>query len=141
MFPSDSSLPLPDPSLPAGAGDPPVARLSVGAHEWVLEAGRSVSFGRGTPCDIRIAHDPVDEHVSRLAGVVEHVGERLVVRNVSTKRHLIVRTARGTERVLRPGEVLACGDREFLVALDGRDGRHHVIQVSSGPRSRGAGAS
>ena len=110
----------------------PPAELHLGTHRWVLEPGHSITFGRGSPCDIRLAHDPVDEHVSRRAGVVEHQGRDLVVRNESTKRRLIVRPARGPERVLRPGEAITClPHREFLVALDGRDGSHYVIQVTA----------
>jgi len=115
----------------------PVATVHLGSRRWELGAGQSVSFGRGSPCDIRIAHDPVDEHVSRRAGVVEHRDGSLVVRNESATRRLIVRPARGAERVLRPGEAVACPPhREFLVALDGRTGNHYVLQVSTG-RSTG----
>lgn len=128
MFPPDLPPPdQPDPIQPA-----PPAELHLGPRRWLLEPGQSISFGRGSPCDIRLAHDPVDEHVSRRAGVVEHQGGDLVVRNESTKRRLIVRPARGPERVLRPGEAITClPHREFLVALDGRDGSHYVIQVTA----------
>jgi len=131
MFPPDPTHPSPaDPDdAPTTAPEAP-ALVHVGSRRWVLEPGRSVSFGRGSPCDIRIAHDPIDEHVSRRAGVVEHQGADLVVRNESTKRRLIFKPARGAERVLRPGEAITClPHREFLVALDGRDGSHYVIQV------------
>jgi hypothetical protein len=127
MFPTSSPAPA-----RAEAGPPSLAVVQVGTLQWILQPGDVVSFGRGTPCDIRIAHDPVDEHVSRLAGLVEHRGDDLVVRNASTKRQLIFRPARGADRVLRPGEAITClPHREFLVALDGRDGRHHVLQVTA----------
>lgn len=129
MFPPDAPPAQPDPNPRT---EPPLALVQLGSRHWVLEPGQTVSFGRGSPCDIRLAHDPVDEHVSRRAGVVEHQGGDLVVRNESTKRRLIFRPARGAERVLRPGEALAClPHREFLVAIDGRDGSHYVIQVSA----------
>ena len=129
MFPPDAPPAQPDPNPRT---EPPLALVQLGSQHWVLEPGQAVSFGRGSPCDIRLAHDPVDEHVSRRAGVVEHQGGDLVVRNESTKRRLIFRPARGAERVLRPGEALTClPHREFLVAIDGRDGSHYVIQVSA----------
>jgi hypothetical protein len=106
----------------------------------VLEPGQSVSFGRGSPCDIRLAHDPLDEHVSRRAGVLEYLGEDVVVRNESATRPLIFRPARGPERVLRPGEAITClPHREFLVALSGRGGSHYVLQVTADcrPADRG----
>jgi hypothetical protein len=147
MFPPDSQptqpdpndLPdpgLPDPNDPNDLRDPdveqPLALVHLGARHWVLEPGQTISFGRGSPCDIRLAHDPVDEHVSRRAGVVEHQGEDLVVRNESATRRLIFSPARGPERVLRPGEAITClPHREFLVALDGRGGTQYVIQVSA----------
>jgi len=136
MFPPDSPPAQPDPTVqPATAQpttEPPLALVHLGSRRWVLEPGQTVSFGRGSPCDIRLAHDPVDEHVSRRAGVVEHQGEDLVVRNESTSRRLIFKPARGAERVLRPGEAIAClPHREFLVAIDGRGGSHYVIQVSA----------
>lgn len=98
----------------------------------MLEPGQSMSFGRGSPCDIRLAHDPLDEHVSRRAGVLEHLGEDVVVRNESATRVLIFRPARGPEHVIRPGEALTClPHREFLVAMSGRGGSHYVLQVTT----------
>ena len=106
--------------------------VHLGDRHWVLEPGQSVSFGRGSPCDIRIADDPLDEHVSRRAGVLEHVGEDLVVRNVSASRTLIFSPARGPERVIGPAEAITCRPHtEFLVALPGRDGSHYVLQVTT----------
>jgi len=128
MFPPDSPPTQPDPNPPL---EQP-ALVHLGSRRWLLHPGQTISFGRGSPCDIRLAHDPVDEHVSRRAGVVEHQGEDLVVRNESATRRLIVKPARGPERVLRPGEAITClPHREFLVAIDGRDGGHYVIQVSA----------
>jgi hypothetical protein len=98
----------------------------------VLEPGQSISFGRGSPCDIRLAHDPLDEHVSRRAGVVEHLGEDVVVRNESATRTLIFRPPRGSAREIRPGEAItSLPHREFLVALSGRGGSHYVLQVTT----------
>ena len=109
----------------------PSAHVHVGARRWVLEPGHSVSFGRGSPCDIQVAHDPVDEHVSRRAGVLEYHRQGLVVRNESATRSLIVHPARGAGRVVGPGEAVTCRpDGEFFVALSGRGGCHYVLQVS-----------
>lgn len=109
------------------------ALVHLGARRWVLEPGQSVSFGRGSPCDIRVAHDPVDEHVSRRAGVLENLGEDVVVRNESATRALIFRPARGQEHVIPPGGTHACTPhREFLVAVSGRSGAHYVLQVTAG---------
>ena len=120
----------PDPGL--SSTDPRPALVHQGARRWVLEPGQSVSFGRGSPCDIRIAHDPLDEHVSRRAGTLDHLGEEVRVRNESSSRTLIFSPARGRERLVRPGEAVTCGPhREFLVALSGRDGTHYVIQVTA----------
>jgi len=111
--------------------DPRRALVHLGSRQWVLEPGQKVTFGRGSPCDIRIAHDPLDEHVSRRAGVLEYVGEDLVVRNESKTRALTFKPGRGPERTIKPGGVLSCvQDREFLLALSGRDG-HYVIQVTA----------
>jgi hypothetical protein len=132
MFPPDAQPSQPDPIHPLEHGGRPLALVHHGSRRWILEPGESVSFGRGSPCDIRVAHDPVDEYVSRRAGVVEHQGDDLVVRNESTTRRLIFSPARGPERILRPGEAITCLPyREFLVALDGRGGNHYVIQVSA----------
>lgn len=126
-----------DSSTSTASASPPATRsrtlVHLGRRRWVLEPGQSVSFGRGSPCDIRIAHDPVDDHVSRRAGVVEYLGEDVVVRNESATRTLIFSPARGSERVIRPGEAITClPHREFLVALSGRGGSHYVLQVTSG---------
>jgi hypothetical protein len=108
------------------------ASVHHGDRHWVLEPGQSVSFGRGSPCDIRIADDPLDEHVSRRAGVLECLGEDVVVRNVSTSRTLIFSPARGPERVIGPEEAITCRPHtEFLVGLPGRDGGHYVLQVTT----------
>jgi hypothetical protein len=113
------------------------ASVHHGDRRWVLEPGQSVSFGRGSPCDIRIADDPLDEHVSRRAGVLEYVGEDMVVRNVSTSRTLIFSPARGPERIIAPEEAITCRPHtEFLVALPGRDGNHYVLQVTTGDHSQ-----
>jgi hypothetical protein len=115
-------------SLPTGSRQ---AVVQLGTRRWVLEPGQSVSFGRGSPCDIRLAHDPLDEHVSRRAGLLVHQGDELMVRNESTSRQLIFSPARGARQVLRPGEAISClPHQEFLVALDGRGGRHYVLQVT-----------
>jgi hypothetical protein len=122
MFPTDAQ------SCPAAARR---AVVRLGDRAWVLEPGRSISFGRGSPCDIRIAHDPIDEQVSRRAGVLEHLGEDLVVRNESATRALTVAAARGPERIVPPGEAMSClPHHEFLVALSGQDGSHYVLQVT-----------
>jgi hypothetical protein len=124
---------VPDSDL--SSTDPQPALVHQGTRHWVLEPGKSVSFGRGSPCDIRIAHDPLDEYVSRRAGTLDHLGEEVRVRNESSSRALIFSPARGRERLVRPGEAVTCGpDREFLVGLTGRDGTHYVIQVTA-PRS------
>jgi|NGEPerStandDraft_6_1074524.scaffolds.fasta_scaffold107421_2 hypothetical protein len=108
------------------------ALVHLGDRRWVLEPGQSVSFGRGSPCDIQIADDPLDEHVSRRAGVLECVGGDVVVRNESTSRTLIFKPARGAERIIEPAEAITCRPhREFLVALPGRDGNHYVLQVTT----------
>lgn len=133
------STPVPpdgEPTIPVSVelSPHPSALVPIPRRRWVLRPGESMSFGRGSPCDIRLAHDPVDEHVSRRAGVVEHQGGDLVVRNESTKRRLIVKPAREPERVLRPGEATTCRPhREFLVAIDGRGGSHYVLHVSGMP--------
>jgi hypothetical protein len=120
-------------TAPPSATAPHRALVHVGRRQWILEPGQSVSFGRGTPCDIRIAHDPLDEYVSRRAGVLEYLGDDVVVRNESTTRTLIFRPARGRERIIRPGEAITClPHREFLVALSGRGGSHYVLQVTTG---------
>jgi hypothetical protein len=120
------------PGVPGTPGDErAAARVHLGPRRWLLPPGQRISFGRGSPCDIRIAHDPLDEHVSRRAGVMEHRGGDLVLRNESSTRRLVFRPARGPERVLRPGEAVTClPHREFLVAVDGRGGSHYVLQVS-----------
>ncbi len=101
------------------------------SRQWVIEPGQSVSFGRGSPCDIRIADDPLDEHVSRRAGVLEHLGDDLLLRNHSSSRSMIVNPARSGGRLVEPGEAITFAPgHEFLVALSGRDGNHYVIQVS-----------
>lgn len=118
---------------PSPQTDPRRALVHVGRRHWIVEPGQSLSFGRGSPCDIRIAHDPLDDHVSRRAGVLEHLGEDLIVRNESATRTLIFRPARGQERVIRPGEAITCRPhREFLVGLSGRGGGHYVLQVTAG---------
>src|SRR5512144_2966692 len=110
MFPTGPSHPAPSASTPPATTGSARHRTLVhlGRHRWVLEPGQSVSFGRGSPCDIRIAHDPLDDHVSRRAGVVESRGEDVVVRNESATRTLIFRPARGAERTIHPGEAITC---------------------------------
>ena len=91
-----------------------------------------MSFGRGSPCDIRIADDPLDEHVSRRAGVLECVGDGVVVRNESASQRLIFKPAHGPERIIEPAQqITSRPHREFLVALPGRGGSHYVLQVST----------
>ncbi|MDQ1288584.1 MAG: hypothetical protein QG622_2149 [Actinomycetota bacterium] len=121
------------PTVPAPSGKSPrSAVVHLGRKKWVLEPGRSVSFGRGSPCDIRVAHDPLDEHVSRRAGVLEHLGEDVVVRNESATRILIFRPARGQAKIIQPGETITCRPhREFLLGVSGRGGNHYVLQVTS----------
>jgi hypothetical protein len=134
---SSSTSPSARPA-PAPSAVPSRTLVHHGRHRWVLAPGQSVSFGRGSPCDIRIAHDPVDDHVSRRAGVVEFLGEDVVVRNESATRTLIFSPARGSERVIRPGEAITClPHREFLVALSGRSGSHYVLQVTAGLPAEG----
>jgi hypothetical protein len=131
MSEQTSSDPMSEQTSAPGECGPRRALVQLGNRRWVLEPGQSVSFGRGSPCDIRLAHDPLDDHVSRRAGVLEHQGADLVVRNESASRRLIFSPARGPERVIRPGEAITClPHREFLVALDGRGGRHYVLQVT-----------
>jgi hypothetical protein len=114
---------------------PPASARTVihhGVRRWVLEPGQSVTFGRGSPCDIRIADDPLDEHVSRRAGVLEFHGEHVVVRNESRSQTLIFSPARGPEQRIEPaGAVTARPHTEFLVGLPGRGGSHHVLQVTT----------
>jgi hypothetical protein len=124
-----------DPPPAATASHPKGSRRTLvhhGNRRWVLEPGQSVSFGRGSPCDIRIADDPLDEHVSRRAGVLEYHGEHVVVRNESRSQTLIFSPARGPEQRIEPSEAITARQHtEFLVALPGRGGNHHVLQVTT----------
>jgi hypothetical protein len=109
-----------------------VSVFSVDADRHLLFPERELTLGRGRACDLRIAHDPEDDHVSRLAATLRALSDCVLVRNESTSKVLILRPVTGSERAIEPGEATtSLPHRQFAIVITGRFGREYTVQVDA----------
>jgi hypothetical protein len=106
------------------SGDDAVRRQLTPDHE--------LTIGRGRGCGLRIAHEPEDDHVSRLAATLRVLSDCVLVRNESTSKLLLLRPLSGSERPIEPGAATtSLPHRQFAVVVTGRFGREYLIQVDA----------
>jgi hypothetical protein len=109
-----------------------VSIFSPDAERRILGSDHQLTVGRGRACDLRIAHDPEDDYVSRLAVTVQALSDCVLVRNESTSKLLILRPLTGSEREIEPGEATtSLPHRQFAIILTGRFGREYTVQVDA----------
>jgi hypothetical protein len=139
--------PVPRPRLPQ-ATTPPYAVISFGSERQILILDEELTIGRGQSCGIRIAHDPSDDHVSRVTATLRTLDDCVLVRNESTTKQLALRPLIGGERMIEPGAattslpypeffVVAIGrfGSEYAVHVDVRDLAPHAHQVDADPNT------
>jgi hypothetical protein len=103
-----------------------------GGRQWALAPGRELTFGRGRDRDIRFGHDPLDDHVSRLAGTLGGADAHVLVRNDSATRPVLVQVP-GSVREIEPGEaVLLPRRRDFAVLVLGGYDVRYELRVATG---------
>jgi len=104
--------------------------ISHGADRRMLSLGQEITIGRGTGSGIRIAHQPPDEHVSRLTASLRILNDCVLVQNRSTRKHIALRPLVGSERLLEPGAATtSMPHSEFFVVAVGRFGREYSVHV------------
>ena len=98
--------------------------ISAGGREHHVRPDEPFTFGRSESCTICL--DPADPAISRVAGVVEHVGDVWFVSNRSRSRQLAVVDRFGLRRVLGPGQRDAIEGR-VRVIVDGANRSHELV--------------
>jgi len=94
--------------------------------------GGEVSVGRSRSCDLRIAHEPEDDHVSRHTATLRVLTDCVLIRNVSTSKLLSLRPPTGAARTVEPGAATTSLPwRQFDVVVTGRFGRDYVVHVDA----------
>lgn len=108
----------------------PYAMVGHGVDRRMLSLGQELTIGRGTGAGLRIAHQPPDEHVSRLTASLRVLPDCVLVQNRSARKHIALRPLIGTERLLEPGAATtSMPHSEFFVVATGRFGREYSVYV------------
>lgn len=106
--------------------------LPEGEVRRAVSPGEEVSVGRSRSCDLRIAHDPEDDHVSRHTATLRVLADCVLVRNVSSSKLLTLRPPTGAARTVEPGAATTSLPwRQFDVVVTGRFGREYVVHVDA----------
>ncbi|GAB3264982.1 hypothetical protein [Kineosporia babensis] len=108
----------------------PYALLTHRHDRRMLPLGKEITIGRGAGAGIRIAHEPADEHVSRLTASLRTLPDCVMVQNRSSSKPLVLRPLVGAERLLEPGAATTSMPfTEFFVVVTGRFGREYRVHV------------
>lgn len=108
------------------------AHVRHGTASWRLGASGSLTFGRGRECDVRLAHEPEDDYVSRVAGRIELLADAVLVRNTSTSKVLHLQPHARAEITLSPLTAVAALECGFVrVVVPGSHGTRHLLSISS----------
>jgi hypothetical protein len=108
----------------------PYAVVSVQGDHRLLVLDHEITIGRGRNCDLRIADNPVDDHVSRLAATLRALEDCLLVRNESTSKQIALRPLVGSERLIGPQEATtSLPHPQFSVVVTGRFGTEYAVHV------------
>jgi hypothetical protein len=108
------------------------AIVMLGRRHWTLAPGEALTFGRGSDRRLRFADDPVDDLVSRSAGVLVGQPDGVLVRNGSRKRALILQAVPGPEFEIPP--LMTMGTMPYpraRVVVLGAHGARYVIGVDT----------
>jgi hypothetical protein len=129
---------------PGGIGSTAGAVVTFGLRRWVLRPGRSLTFGRGADSDLRFGDEPVDDLVSRSAGVLVGQDDGVLVRNASRKRAILLQAVPGPELEIPP--LMAVGTMPYphtrLVVVGGHGARYLIgidtraLTAASAPAGR-----
>lgn len=124
-----TELPVPRPRAPRET-TAPYAVISFGNERRLLVLDNRLTVGRGQTCDLRIAHDPSDDHVSRFAATLRTLEDCVLVRNESATKQLILRPLVGTEQTIGPGAATtSLPYSEFFLVVTGRFGTEYAVHV------------
>jgi len=108
-----------------------VTLVRYGNDVWELPPGGTLTFGRGSDCDIRLADD---QHLSRRAGALLGQDGYLVIRNDSTSKPIVLRPPAGEDRVIEPAAATTSLPlRHFDLVLYAAGGVPVVLTVDAGP--------
>jgi hypothetical protein len=108
-----------------------VALIRYGTGSWELRPGGTLTFGRGTGCDIRLTDD---QHLSRRAGALLGQDGYVVIRNDSASKPIVLRPPAGEDRVVEPAAATTSLPlRHFDLVLYGANGAPVVLHVDAGP--------
>jgi hypothetical protein len=124
-----SETPVPHPRVPPKSAAP-YALISFGNERRLLALDQELTIGRGRSCDLRIAHDPEDDHVSRLAATLRTLEDCVLVRNESATKQLALRPLVGSERTIGPGgATTSLPHLQFFLVATGRFGTEYAVHV------------
>jgi hypothetical protein len=124
-----TEMPVPRPRVPQKSALP-YAVISFGSDRRLLVLGRELTVGRGQTCDLRIADNPSDDHVSRIAATVRTLEDCVLVRNESATKQLALRPLVGKERLIGPREATtSLPHSEFFLIATGRFGTEYAVHV------------
>ncbi len=124
-----NEVPVPRQRTPLSSVSP-YAVVSHGSGRQLLLLGQEMTIGRGVAAGLRIAHRPVDDHVSRLTASLRTLPDCVLVQNLSSSKPIFVRPLVGAERLMDPGEATTSMPfAEFFVVVTGRFGREYAVHV------------
>lgn len=106
-------------------------RVVAGETQYRITPEESFTFGRGNSCTVQIAPD--DPAISRLAGVVECVGDVWFLTNRSGSRPLATVDRFGLRNVLAPGSRTVVEGRVRVVVAGARS--HELVLHAPEPAS------
>src|SRR5450432_2371929 len=126
-----SEAQVPRPRAPQQSAVPHVV-ISFGHLQRLLVLDRELTIGRSQTCDLRIAHDPADDHVSRLAATLRTLEDCVLIRNESSSKQLALRPLVGKERLVGPQEATtSMPHTQFFLIAVGRFGTEYAIHVDA----------
>lgn len=121
---------LPRPGTSHGRPTPPTtagASVIFGGRSLPLHPGESLTFGRSRGNDLQIGREPLDLGISRNAGVLHCLPDGILVRNLSAKVALTVRTFPGPGFEVAPLTMVGTHPYERArIVLPGSTGNHQI---------------
>jgi hypothetical protein len=106
--------------------------LEQGPVRRAVPPGQEVTVGRSRACDLRIAYEPEDDHVSRHTATLRVMADCVLIRNASSSKLITLRPPTGAARTIEPGAATTSLPwRQFDVVITGRFGRDYVVHVDA----------
>jgi len=108
------------------------AVIQLAGRRWPLWPEHELTFGRNPDRDIRFAHEPVDDWVSRQAGTLLGRAGEVLVRNDSRTQGIVLQACPGPETAIGPRMTVGTSPHGRLrLVVPGRHGGRYPLLIDA----------